>query len=139
MPYFLNGWNNLKNNILWQVKIIHEIQISVSIKFYWNIATSVPLCICLRLQSHFTGSRAIAAETARGRQSLRYWQSLQKKFADFCRNALARVVEWGLLGSNPLYDSSEETLSVTIDQTVKLINYRNCKTNHNSLWFSDSI
>lgn len=27
------------------MKIIHEIQISVSIKFYWNIATSVPLCI----------------------------------------------------------------------------------------------
>ena len=27
------------------MKIIHEIQISVSIKFYWNIATSVHLCV----------------------------------------------------------------------------------------------
>lgn len=93
---------------------------------------------CRRLQSHFTGSRAIAAETARGGKAY--------DTDNLYRKSLLTSAEthWpersgGLLGSNPLYDSSEETLSVTIDQTVELINHRNCKTNHNSLWFSDSI
>lgn len=81
---------------------------SLSIKFYWNIATLI--CLCCAVYSCFCATMAKLSNCNESYcpQNLKYLRCglSQKKFADFCSKPPAHVIPFWAIFPGPLKQSS---------------------------------